>query len=239
MEQKLSNTELTAGFKRKQDTVPEEVPNPKRKELPSDDEISRTEKKQATFLGLPPELRNSIYSLMFTFGDCKPYNPVPAYRGLHSCQCRGQTLMRVCRQTRQETLALFYQNHEFRLLLDDDHKFAVQLWLDSLAPDAFNHIKRFQFRQKERRDEGQYWRWTNVYATFVIGEADVEVNVVATSEAAASRFARENVRMEAFEEVEASFKKVAASMDRFEGRPVLTREKMLELLEVVGWKPSK
>ncbi|KAF2163569.1 hypothetical protein M409DRAFT_57454 [Zasmidium cellare ATCC 36951] len=239
MEHKSANTERMTGPKRKRDTILEDAPNPKRRELSSDHEALKVEEKQSTFLGLPPELRNSIYALVFTFGDCKPYNPVPAYRGLHSCQCRGQTLMRVCRQTRKETLALFYQNHEFRLLLSDDHKLAVQTWLDSLAPDAFNHIKRFQFRQKERRYEGQYWRWTNVYATFVIGEADVEVAVVVTSEATVSRSTHEKVEMEASEELEASFKKVAASMDKVEGRPVLTRAKMLELLEVVGWKPSK
>lgn len=101
---------------------------------------------RATLLGLPAELRNTIYEYVFRPGTCKPYNPVVAFRGLFSCDCRGQALMTTCKQTRGETLAMFYHNHDFRLFASQNHRPGLDAWLDSLPSEAYGHIRRFHIQ---------------------------------------------------------------------------------------------
>lgn len=191
---------------------------------------------RATFLGIPPELRNAIYSMVFTFGECDAYNPVLAYRGLHSCSCRGQSLMQVSKRIRHETLALFYENHEFRLLLSDGHTLALQTWLNSLAPDVFNHIKRFQFRWSERSEHLYYP--LQVHVTFMVGEADMHVSISAISDRLTDgSWKREEIRTQRVIQLEDALEKVRTSVDKVDGSPVLTKAKLLELMGAAGWEP--
>jgi len=108
--------------------------------------MSEERNSQARLLGLPAELPNHIYGLLFGCGDCEWYNPVLEFRGLQQCKCTGLSVMRVCRQTRSETFKLFYRNHDVRFILNRLNKTVIHSSIDMIGPEAIANIQHFHFR---------------------------------------------------------------------------------------------
>ncbi|KAK4618197.1 hypothetical protein CLAFUW4_11841 [Fulvia fulva] len=88
----------------------------------SDATISNT---NSSFLQLPAELRTQIYEY------CLPQSggARPIYRKAHQ---RPPPLLQACRQTRQETFAMYYSTGSFRTRSDED----LIRWVKAIGPEA-------------------------------------------------------------------------------------------------------
>jgi hypothetical protein len=102
--------------------------------------------ERASFLGLPPELRNQIYDYLFGYGECGYWNPVLSFRGVRQCTCEGFQLLWVCRETRQMAWHTYFDHHPIRFILYKANRVAIESYLDMVSPKGVASIHRFQVK---------------------------------------------------------------------------------------------
>lgn len=99
----------------------------------------------ASFLGLPYELRIEIYSYLFEKDSPNPLNPIEISRGWQCCDCSGRALLQASLQLRDETLPIFYKNHNIQFLVGGRHVQDLERWVDHVPDMVLTSIRRFYF----------------------------------------------------------------------------------------------
>lgn len=188
----------------------------------------------AAFLTLPPELRNRIYELIFGYGKCYYFNPVLSFWSIQHCQCLDLTLLRVCRQTREDTFKLFYENHDFRFILRHKNKAAIEGWLDSIGEGGIATIRRFHLRgydvRRRERSDSIACSGGTIYVTLGGNDGGVSIEVICEG----CDFCGEK-------DFHMHERRVSTALDtllRAGERPMLTREKLNEVFTAAGWSGS-
>lgn len=171
------------------------------------------------FFNLPPEIRNKIYELAFTCHRRKAYNPVLHYRQIQPCGCFAQPLMRVSRQMRSETVSLHYNTHEFHFVLYSPNKAVLLSWLDNVARDSVPCIRRFVIK---RYVEGQI---------LYLGERIKTITIDLNGEQSETEIRVAGNQMDLPGDVH----QLLCDLPCSDGRQELSREKLLEMFDAVGW----
>ncbi|KAK5120843.1 hypothetical protein LTR85_005910 [Meristemomyces frigidus] len=188
---------------------------------------------EASFLRLPPELRNSIYELFFGYGECDYFNPVLSFWGLQHCQCLDLTLMRVCRQTREETFKLFYDNHDFRFILKRSNKAAIEGWLNSIGQEGIANIHRFHLKGYSTVDYLQFHCFSAHRAACRAGTINVELGETGVASWITCGHCGSCVNT--VRQVREKVNVVLEGLPRVEGKPLLTKDRLLQVFNTVGW----
>ncbi|KAK4541107.1 hypothetical protein LTR36_008332 [Oleoguttula mirabilis] len=181
----------------------------------------------------PPELRNNIYEHLFGYGGCEYYNPVLSFWGLQHCRCLDLALLRMCRQAREETFKLFYNNHSFRFTLRRSNKTAIVGWLDSIGVEGTAGMRRFHLKSYDAISNRNVHPFPAYHSWCHAGAINVELHETGT----AGWITCENCNH--CEQDDRSMQErvnvVLESLSLAGQKPLLTKESLLEVFEAAGW----
>ncbi|KAK4888221.1 hypothetical protein LTR27_012868 [Elasticomyces elasticus] len=128
---------------------------PRKKKFKAPRAADRKVDKRCHLLALPPELRNSIYVMVFEEG---PYIQITRRGSLKPMHA----LPHVNRQVRNESLGLWYANSTFALY-DLSWNFGpdkYHLWLNSLGGKTMQNVRRIAIYAPFRRNDKGAWTLT-------------------------------------------------------------------------------
>lgn len=169
-----------------------------------------------TFMDLPLELREDIYSRVFL---CNPktafYNPTE--RRHQRCQCLKPFLMLVCRSIRQNVLAEFYRTHEVHFILFANTKATLLSWLSRISADELAMVQCFRLKSKEPCRLGHRPRMVKAFFT------------------SAARCSAHSCCLDTRVEMQYQLDEIVEALPRPDGRVVLTKDGLRQMFEVVGW----
>ena len=183
--------------------------------------------RQSTgFFDLPSEIRNHIYGLVFPCADNTAYDPVSRSRRVGQCQCFGQQLAEVSHQMRTEALVLFYSVHAFHFSMFLHNKPILETWVNDIAGDWIHSVRRFQLKG--------YYQVRVVHWLSIFGETTVELDgpdAVVTSQ----YYEHEAFNAKVVDEANDRIAEIAQSLPCVDGKRTLTREKLLEMFDTLGF----
>ena len=185
------------------------------------------ERHRKGFFDLPAELRNSIYELAFPCANNTSYNPVLTYRKVKQCECFGQPLARVSRQMRNETLAFFYSIHEFQFMMFSLNKPLLEEWVNNGPGDYWiRSIRRIQLKG--------YYQVKVLHWLSIFGETTVDLNLPDAT-VTSMYYVHEAFNPKVIDEANKKVEQIAQSLPCVDGRRTLTKEKLLEIFDAIGF----
>ena len=145
--------------------------------------------------------------------------------------CPGEVLTQVSHKTRQDALPILYGSHEFRLQLWKDHRPALESWLSAVNDEVVSHIRRFRIHTQFLGEAIDIARSPN-YGSAMPGylqinlDAEAGANYVIISDSWTRHLLADSSRR---------VMEIVDALPRMEGKPVLTRKALLEMIDAVGW----
>ena len=193
---------------------------------------SSADRSGVCFFDLPPEIRLNIYQLAFDDGTCQYYHTLLPVRGLTPCLCEGETLLQVSRLVRNEAISIFYGQHLFRFVLKQENRLNLLKWIESRDEDAVAQIRHLHFGDYHDlgQDETYWWpdhRYHHTLVSVDLSERKPKARVLN-----GDRICCERPTMEYTMPL---VNKLLGALPERDGRAVLTKEDLANLLHAPGW----